>query len=61
VAEQKLEWAAILRDLIIGLLAAGAIAAWVPDSFWQAFFFTGGAPDGSDEGHAHAGHGHAAT
>jgi hypothetical protein len=36
-----MEWAAILRDLIIGLLAAGAIAAWVPDSFWQAFFFAG--------------------
>ncbi|HYZ53392.1 MAG TPA: permease [Streptosporangiaceae bacterium] len=36
-----MEWAAILRDLVIGLFVAGAIAAWVPDSFWQAFFFTG--------------------
>jgi uncharacterized membrane protein YraQ (UPF0718 family) len=36
-----MEWAAIIRDLIIGLLAAGAIAAWVPDSFWRAFFFAG--------------------
>ena len=36
-----MEWAAILRDLVIGLLAAGAIAAWVPDSFWRAFFFAG--------------------
>ena len=36
-----MEWAAIIRDLVIGLLAAGAIAAWVPDSFWQAFFFAG--------------------
>ena len=36
-----MEWAAILRDMIIGLLLAGAIAAWVPDSFWQAFFFAG--------------------
>jgi uncharacterized protein len=35
------EWAAILRDLVAGLLIAGAIAAWVPDSFWQAFFFAG--------------------
>ncbi|MBV2154866.1 permease [Kitasatospora sp. SUK 42] len=34
-----MEWAAILRDLVLGLLIAGAIAAWVPDSFWQAFFF----------------------
>jgi uncharacterized protein len=36
-----MEWAAIIRDLVIGLLVAGAIAAWVPDSFWRAFFFTG--------------------
>ncbi|WP_293003521.1 permease [Mycobacterium sp.] len=34
-----MEWAAILRDLIIGLLIAGAVAAWVPESFWQHFFF----------------------
>ncbi|MEU5541823.1 permease [Streptomyces sioyaensis] len=36
-----MEWAAILKDLVIGLLIAGAIAAWVPDSFWRAFFFEG--------------------
>ncbi|MGW3209166.1 permease [Streptomyces sp. NPDC001135] len=36
-----MEWAAILRDLVVGLLIAGAIAAWVPDSFWRAFFFEG--------------------
>ena len=36
-----MEWAAIIRDLVIGLLVAGAIAAWVPDSFWNAFFFSG--------------------
>ncbi len=35
-----MEWAAILRDLVIGLLIAGAVAAWVPESFWQHFFFT---------------------
>src|SRR5216117_3910081 len=35
-----MEWAAILRDLIIGLLIAGAIGAWVPESFWRTFFFT---------------------
>ena len=34
-----MEWAAILRDLVVGLLIAGAIAAWVPESFWQHFFF----------------------
>ena len=36
-----MEWAAIIRDLVIGLLVAGAIAAWVPDSFWRVFFLTG--------------------
>ena len=36
-----MEWAAILRDLVVGLLIAGAIAAWVPDSFWQSFFLEG--------------------
>jgi uncharacterized membrane protein YraQ (UPF0718 family) len=35
-----MEWAAILRDIVIGLLIAGAIAAWVPDSFWQSLFLT---------------------
>ncbi|MFI5688011.1 permease [Streptomyces sp. NPDC051636] len=33
-----MEWAAILRDLVAGLLIAGAIAAWVPDDFWHTFF-----------------------
>ncbi|MFD4112902.1 permease [Streptomyces niveus] len=36
-----MEWAAILLDLVAGLIIAGAIAAWVPDSFWRAFFFDG--------------------
>jgi uncharacterized protein len=34
------EWAAIWRDLAAGLLIAGALAAWVPASFWQSFFLT---------------------
>ncbi len=34
-----MEWSAILRDLILGLLIAGAIAAWVPQSLWQHLFF----------------------
>jgi uncharacterized protein len=33
-----MEWAAVLRDIVIGLLIAGAIGAWVPNSFWQSFF-----------------------
>jgi uncharacterized membrane protein YraQ (UPF0718 family) len=36
-----MEWAAILRDLVLGLLIAGAIGAWVPDSFWSHFFVSG--------------------
>jgi hypothetical protein len=33
-----MEWAAVIRDIAIGLIVAGAVAAWVPDSFWRAFF-----------------------
>src|SRR5437660_743241 len=29
-----MDWAAIYRDIVIGLLIAGALAAWVPESFW---------------------------
>jgi uncharacterized protein len=36
-----MEWASILRDLVGGLLIAGALAAWVPNSWWQALFFEG--------------------
>ena len=36
-----MEWAAVIRDIVIGLLIAGAVAAWVPDSFWQHLFLTG--------------------
>jgi hypothetical protein len=35
-----MEWAAILRDVVLGLLIAGAIAAWIPETFWQSFFLT---------------------
>jgi uncharacterized membrane protein YraQ (UPF0718 family) len=34
-----MEWAAIWRDIAAGLLITGALAAWVPESFWQGFFF----------------------
>jgi hypothetical protein len=36
-----MEWAAVLRDIVLGLLIAGAVAAWVPDTFWQHLFFEG--------------------
>jgi uncharacterized membrane protein YraQ (UPF0718 family) len=35
-----MEWAAVIRDVLIGLLIAGAIGAWVPNSFWQHLFLT---------------------
>jgi uncharacterized membrane protein YraQ (UPF0718 family) len=35
-----MDWAAVVRDIFGGLLIAGALAAWVPDSFWQRFFLT---------------------
>jgi uncharacterized membrane protein YraQ (UPF0718 family) len=36
-----MEWAAVIRDVVVGLLIAGAVGAWVPDSFWQHLFITG--------------------
>ena len=34
-----MDWAAVLRDIVIGLLIAGAFAAWVPKEWLQAIFF----------------------
>ena len=36
-----MEWAAVIRDVVIGLLIAGAVGAWVPNAFWQHLFLTG--------------------
>jgi len=36
-----MEWAAVIRDLAGGLLIAGAVGAWVPDTFWRHLFLTG--------------------
>lgn len=33
-----MDWAAIWRDIVGGLLLAGALAAWVPDHLWRSFF-----------------------
>ncbi|SEJ84438.1 permease [Paraburkholderia diazotrophica] len=33
-----MNWVMLWRDIGVGLLVAGALAAWVPDSFWQKFF-----------------------
>src|SRR3954469_15654241 len=35
-----MEWAAVIRDIALGLLVAGAAAAWVPDAWWQNLFLT---------------------
>ena len=32
---------AVYTDIGLGFLIAGALAAWVPNSWWQAFFLTG--------------------
>jgi hypothetical protein len=36
-----MDWASVWLDIAGGLLIAGALAAWVSDGFWQAFFFVG--------------------
>ena len=33
-----MDWAAVGRDVAGGLLIAGALAAWVPGSFWRGLF-----------------------
>jgi uncharacterized membrane protein YraQ (UPF0718 family) len=33
-----MDWAAVARDIFGGLLIAGALAAWVSNSFWQRLF-----------------------
>jgi YHS domain-containing protein/uncharacterized membrane protein YraQ (UPF0718 family) len=33
--------ASLYQDLILGFLIAGALAAWVPNSFWQGLFLSG--------------------
>jgi len=33
-----MDWAAVARDIFGGLLIAGALAAWVPNSFWRSIF-----------------------
>lgn len=36
-----MDWASLWLDIGVGLLIAGALAAWVPKYFWQVFFFQG--------------------
>ena len=34
-----MDWASIWTDIVLGLLIAGALAAWVPEHAWQSIFF----------------------
>jgi len=35
-----MDWASIWIDIVLGLLISGALAAWVPNEFWRAFFLS---------------------
>ena len=35
-----MDWAAIWKGIFGGLLLAGALGAWIPSDWWQAFFFS---------------------
>src|SRR5437660_3313428 len=35
-----MDWLAVWKDIALGLLIAGALAAWVPTPFWNKFFLT---------------------
>ena len=35
-----MDWASVIRDVVGGLLIAGALAAWVPETFWKVFFLS---------------------
>jgi len=35
-----MDWASVWLDIVIGLVAAGVIGAFVPESVWSAFFLT---------------------
>ncbi len=35
-----MDWMSVWVDIVLGLLIAGAIAAWVPESWFEKFFFT---------------------
>jgi uncharacterized protein len=35
-----MDWAMVWKDIVGGLLIAGAISAWVPQNFWKTLFLT---------------------
>jgi len=36
-----MDWYSLWLDIVVGLLIAGAVGAWVPDRFWQGLFLHG--------------------
>ncbi|MGH8163580.1 MAG: permease, partial [Rhodanobacteraceae bacterium] len=36
-----MNWTMVWKDIMVGLLIAGALGAWVPEHFWQTFFLAG--------------------
>ena len=36
-----MDWVSLWIDIAAGLIIAGALSAWVPQHFWQTFFFQG--------------------
>lgn len=36
-----MNWTMLWKDILVGLLIAGALAAWMPQHFWQTFFLQG--------------------
>lgn len=37
----EMDWDSVWIDIAVGLLIAGALGAWVPSRFWEAFFLQG--------------------
>ena len=35
-----MDWAAVWKDIVGGLLIAGALGTWIPNTFWRTFFLT---------------------
>ncbi len=36
-----MNWGMLWKDILVGVLVAGALAAWVPARFWQSLFLVG--------------------
>jgi uncharacterized membrane protein YraQ (UPF0718 family) len=39
-----MDWSMLWKDVVLGFLIAGVLAAWVPDSVWRALFLQGDTP-----------------